>query len=271
VFGDRKIATITRESIQRFLADKAVKYSHSTLRSMRAVLGLTLGWAVSNGWLERNPCIKIKLPKQTGGRRVVRADLSAQQIGQIVGELQEPYATLVLLIAVTGLRIGEAAALKWSDLQNGVLSISRRIFEREIDTPKSSRSVRKLPLDQRVIARLEALHSQFPNSEWMFPSETGKTPIDPRNALNRQIRPACEACEITIGGWHDFRHFLSTNLRRMGTHPKVVSDILGHSRVNLAMDVYDRASVKDMTVPLGMISTALVSSGIKSGVTAASA
>jgi len=50
-FGDRKIAEINRADIQTFLNDQAKTYSTSTLRSMRVVLGLTLGWAES--WVAR--------------------------------------------------------------------------------------------------------------------------------------------------------------------------------------------------------------------------
>jgi len=63
----------------------------------------------------------------------------------------------------------------------------------------------------------------------MFQSEAG-SPVDPRNALNRYFRPAAKTCGITVSGWHDFRHTLSTNLRRKKQHPKVVTDILGHRR-----------------------------------------
>jgi len=48
---------------------------------------------------------------------------------------------------------------------------------------------------------------------------------------------------IPLGGWHDFRHTLTTTMRRNGVHPKVISSILGHAKVNLAMDTYDRATV----------------------------
>ena len=68
-----------------------------------------------------------------------------------------------------------------------------------------------------------------------------------------------------FGGFHDFRHTLSTNLRRSGVHPKVVSDILGHKKVNLAMDVHDRTDVHDFTQPLAAIAADLVATGIKSG------
>jgi len=68
VFGIRKIASINREDIQTFLAEKAKTYSTSTLRSMRAVLGLTLGWANACGWIPKNPCVKVRLPKNAGGQ-----------------------------------------------------------------------------------------------------------------------------------------------------------------------------------------------------------
>jgi integrase len=64
--------------------------------------------------------------------------------------------------------------------------------------------------------------------------QTG-TPVNPGNALKRYIR-AANALGIQLGGWHGFRHTLTTTLRRAQVHPKVISGILGHTRVNLAMD-----------------------------------
>jgi integrase len=86
-------------------------------------------------------------------------------------------------------------------------------------------------------------------SEWVFCSEAG-TPVNPGNALKRYVRPVVTGLGISLGGWHDFRHTLTTTLRRDGVHPKIVSGILGHSRVNLAMDVYDHATVQDFRQPL---------------------
>src|SRR5438105_4564395 len=182
-FGDRKITEINREDVQTFLAEKA-KYSESTLRSMRVVLGLTLGWANNCSWLEKNPCTRVKLPKRTGGRRVTRMILTAEPINAIAEKLNEPYATLVLFLAVSGLRIGEALAIKWSDFGNNVLHVTRRIYEGDVDTVKSKRSERKLPIDPILMARMEKLGK----GEWVFSSRTG-TPLNPGNALKPHIRP----------------------------------------------------------------------------------
>ena len=132
---------------------------------------------------------------------------------------------------------------------------------------KSLPSVRRLPLDATIAERIRALRSKFPSGDCVFQSEAGTT-INSGNALKRYIRPAAKKLGIVLGGFHDFRHTLSTRLRRSGVHPKVVSDILGHKKVNLAMDVYDRSEVSDFVQPLAGISSELVSSGIKSEATA---
>ena len=182
VFGERKIMHINRADIQTFLNDQAKTYSKSSLRMMRVVLGLTMGWAESCGWIVKSPCVRIKLPQETGGRRVKRVALTAEQVAAIAKRLKEPYATLLLLLYCTGLRISEAAALRWTDLEGNVLYVSQRIYERKIGTVKSERSKRKLVLDAGMVARINALRCRF-KSEWMFQSKSkAGTPIDPRNA-----------------------------------------------------------------------------------------
>ncbi len=95
-FGRDPIAAIDREKVQRFLIEKAALYSLSSLRSMRAVLSLVLGWAAANGWIERNPCVRVKLPKKAHGRKVARTVLSPEQVTALANKLPEPCATLVL-------------------------------------------------------------------------------------------------------------------------------------------------------------------------------
>ena len=263
VFGKQTITSINREHVQTFLAVQAAKYSKSSLRSMRVVLSLTLGWAKSCGWVPLNPCEGVRLPLATGGRTVARTVLTPGQVMDLVARLQEPYATLVLFLAVSGLRIGEAIALKWSDFEGNVFRVSRRIYERESGDVKSKKSARELPVSPELVSRMRSLGS----GEWIFHSREG-TPVNPGNALKRYIRPAAEGLEIKNGGWHDFRHTLNTTMRRNGVHPKVISDILGHARVNLAMDVYDHTNAADFEGPLAVVAENLLQSVTKNAASA---
>jgi integrase len=242
IWKDRRITAITHEMIQTFLAEQAKTYSKSTLRSMRAVMRLILGWAVKNELMRKNPCEGIKLPVVANLKRcVTRHNLTPEQIFALVCMLPEPYATLVLFIAATGVRIGEAAAIKASDFDGDVICISRRIYNGDVDSVKTRKSVRRLDVSPELKERM----LRIAGSEWIFCSRAG-TPIDDGNALRRYIHPACEKLNIVIGGWHDFRHTLTARLRKAGVHPVVVSGILGHNRVNLAMDAYDVADAEDI-------------------------
>jgi integrase len=253
MFADRMISNINREDIQALLAQQVKKYSRSALRSMRVVLSLTLGWASDCGWLEKTPCTRIKLPQQTGGRMVTRTVLTTKQVLAITAELEEPYATLVLFLATSGLRIGEAIAIKWSDFDGNEIRISRRICCGNVDSVKTERSVRRLPVDSALLSRMRNLGT----TDWVFCSRGG-TPVNPGNALKRYVRPTSAKLGIQLGGWHDFRHTLTTTMRRSGVHPKVISGILGHTRVALAMDVYDHADVEDFRQPLAVVAGELL-------------
>ena len=88
----------------KFLAAKANRYSTSALKTMRTLFSMMLGWAADCGWIERNPCTRIALPVQAGGKRVQRTALTPEQVVALAGKLEEPYATLVLFLYVSGLR-----------------------------------------------------------------------------------------------------------------------------------------------------------------------
>lgn len=262
-FETQTITNIDREAVQTFLAGKAAKFSKSTLKSMRTVLSLTLGWATNCGWIQANPCHGIRLPRATGGRKVIRIVLTREQILALSAKLDEPYATLVLFLAASGMRIGEAIAVKPSSFSGNLLLISRRIYDRKEDDVKSGKGVRWLPLDPTLVSRMLQLGS----GEWIFRSRNN-TPIDPGNVLKRYVRPAAKELGIAIGGWHDFRHTLNTTLRRDGVDPGVRSRILGQSGTSLATDVYDHPDTSDFEQPLAVVAARLLPSVTKNGSTA---
>lgn len=250
VFGERIVSSIGRYDVEMFLADKAKSYCRNTLRGMRVSLSVVLSWAVACGWLDKNPCAGVRLPN--AGKRIVRTILQLEDVLAIADKLQEPYATLVLFLAVTGLRVGEAIAVKWEDFDGDVLQISRRIYQGKIDTPKSEKSKRSLPIPKELLARIKSLGS----GEWIFRANNG-SPVNPGNALKRYIRPAVKEVGLSIGGWHDFRHTLVTRLRKQSWSPKVIADIVGHSSARITEAVYDHSDREDFRIALGGIAEEL--------------
>ncbi len=108
-----------------------------------------------------------------------------------------------------------------------------------------------------AIQKIQRLRKVGEGKKWIFQSRAG-TPMDPNNARRRYLKPAAAAVGVKIGGWHDFRHTLSRTLRRAGVHPVVIKDTLGHSKVDLAMNTYDKASNEDIRAGLRVASKKLL-------------
>jgi integrase len=255
---DRSIETIQREDITKLLNSQAAKYSRSSLKSMKIAMCLTLKWAERSayitrptGWLEG-----IKLPRKTGGRKIVRTELEPSQTLGIIQRLKEPYATLVLFLGLCGRRIEEAIGIKPTDLDdNNVLHIRRVIYKGRVEELEEEQL---LPLDQPehadLVRRLRLLGA---GHEWVFHSRKG-TPINPGNARRRKLHPAAKGVGVRIGGWHDFRHTLVRKMRRGGVHPVVVSAVVGHKSVERAPEVYDRANQSEIRDALGLVGKQLL-------------
>jgi integrase len=257
-FGQREISTINRSDIEFFLADRAQAYCKNTLRGMRISLGRVLSWAVACDWIEKNPCSGVALPQ--AGKRVKRTVLKPEQVLAIASALEEPYFTLVLFLASTGLRTSEAA-IRWEDFDGDVLHVHRRLYDGQVDTPKTASSERHLPLPQNLLSRLRELGG----SDWAFRSNLGG-PINPGNALRRYARPVVSNLGIQIGGWHDFRHTLITRLRKLGWAPKVTSQIVGHSTIRVTEEIYDHADADDFRSALNEVAFQLEPDGTQSAV-----
>jgi integrase len=187
------------------------------------------------------------LPRKTGGRKLVRPDLERRTLG-LINHLEEPYPTLVLFLALGGRRIEEAIGIKPTDLDDyNVLHIRRITYHGRVEDLQEEQT---LPLDQpehvQLVGRLRALGKDH---EWIFHSRKG-TPINPGNARRRYLHPAAKAVGFKLTGWHDFRHSLIRTMRRGGASGGG-QRVVGHKRLELAPEVYDRANQNENSCGAG--------------------
>jgi integrase len=114
-----------------------------------------------------------------------------------------------------------------------------------------------MPIPSALLERMKLLGE----GEWVFRSRSG-TPVDPKNAANRYLRPVAKKLGIALGGWHDFRHTLSNQLLKH--YPtKVVSELFGHSSVKTTLSVYQHVEAEDFGAPLNEMATELLCDVIK--------
>ncbi|MBA2459344.1 MAG: site-specific integrase [Gemmatimonadales bacterium] len=153
---------------------------------------------------------------------------------------------------LTGIRPGEALALKWSDLNGVYLRVQRAQTvgadsKKLIASTKTGRS-RVLPLGERALRTLQQhrvrqakwklkLGDHYRDQGLIFANETGGL-LDAQNIVNRHFKPLLKRAGLPAIRLYDLRHSHATLLMAAGEHPKVVQERLGHSTITLTLDTY---------------------------------
>src|ERR1700732_523132 len=134
--------------------------SWETVHHLQCALSKILGTAVEWGYIEANPVRMTRLPRRR--RMHEKAVLTPVQLRLLVARLSEPSRSLVLLLMLTGLRIGELLAIRWRnvDLATAVIRVAASVYEGHFDDPKSKHSVRLIPLGPFAVAVLSERHKQ---------------------------------------------------------------------------------------------------------------
>ena len=160
---------------------------------------------------------------------------------------------MVLLLFRTGLRLGEFLALHREDvnLQDRTLSVRRNLSRGTLSTTKSGRG-RKVDLSAALVAALkahmeiqdlEAAASGQPASVMLFPGNLGGTRRERSYMAENYFRyqlwfPAIERAQVRRLGPHAARHTFASQLIANGESLKYVSAQMGHSSINVTVDVY---------------------------------
>ncbi len=251
IFGPRPITEITSADVENWwvqLRSKGLSISHTS--AIRGVLAGILRRAVNCGDIARNPV--DALPRRRGREDKERRQaewLTETELASILAVARQRwprYHPVLLTIASTGLRYGEAIALQVGDvdLDRRTISIRRRIRKRMIGSPKSGKP-RTVDVPKSTIEVLRgwiaAVRAEAAvrgeEAYWLFPSASGK-PVDdtePRCALRKIVRAAGIQRRITP---HTLRHTYASLALQRGVPLLVVSRQLGHASVAITADVY---------------------------------
>lgn len=208
--------------LERIDSIAAEKWARKNRWRVPVVVSL-LNAAVDAELIERNPF--KGLSHRTEGRRHT-APLTAEEITQLAEAAETPaLRSLVLFLAYTGLRVGEAFALEWSDVDFEALRVrvERRVYKGEVDLPKSNRT----RLCVLTPPARDALLMAPRTSHLIFTSKQGKRLSQPTLAWYWKTITAGFPRKVTP---HELRHFAGHYLHvKMGLPDRVVAAQLGHS------------------------------------------
>ncbi len=209
---------------------------------MHAIFNHAIRWE----WHDRNP---ISMVRQSAKRQRVPVVLNIEQINLLLEGLKEPGKTAVLLDILTGLRVSELLALKWSDVdfENLEISGTRSIADQHVGPCKTEASQKPVPLDPELAEALLMWRRQSPyqmNDDWIFasPAKHGKLPYWSFSIFRTYIKPALKEAKITGKiGWHTFRHSFATILKSHGEDVKTVQELMRHANSSVTLNLYAQA------------------------------
>jgi integrase len=238
-FGETQLRLITRDAVQSFLFGKTRSgLSWKTVKHIRTAFGTMIESAVMQDLIPANPVRKTRLPRR--GPVQEKSPIAPETVHLLIEKLAEPSRSIAILLAMTGLRIGELLALRWQDidLQNGFLAVRQTVYEGHFDEPKSRRSKRSVPLSPICIEILTARKPDSPAPADLVFSARNGSPLCRRNLLNRQLKPTCKALGVKGANWHWLRHANATLLDAVGTPLGTVQALLGHSSSQITRETY---------------------------------
>lgn len=257
-YAPRPLKSFTRNELQEFLDEKAASgLSYSIVAHLRWDLRQIFRMAVSEGYILRNPAELLFIPRDA--KRPEHTVMTREEVQKSFSALDQRERLILKLAILSGLRPGEIFALRWGTVFRDYVHVQRRVYKGEVDTPKTENSKRKAALSAGVVGELMAWRSisaDTSDDAWVFPSETGKTPLGKDNVWRRRIRPQLK----TVGlGWIDFhvmRRTHSTLMNEIHDDPKLVADQLGHT-VDVNQNVYTRASIARRKIAVDALENAL--------------
>jgi integrase len=238
-----RIGDVRYSDVQAWVAELAGRRGPSIVKSAYSVLARILDDAVRDRMLAVNPARGVKLPKRAPSRRIY---LTAGQLDMLASESGR-YRSLVLLLGVGGLRWGEAAALRVSDinflrrrveLTRNAVMISTRIV---VGSLKSNHS-RAVVVPAFVIDALSETARGKGRDELLWSTAAG-TLLGPPAGTTSWLAYAVARCQKADPTFprvtaHALRHTAASLAISSGANPKVVQRMLGHASAAMTLDTY---------------------------------
>jgi integrase len=166
----------------------------------------------------------IDMPVVAGQRTPT---FTAEEIQQIISRADGQFAVLYTLLAASGLRIGEALALQVEHYQSGTLHIQQGIWNGCIQSPKTLAGIREVDLTAPVAALLENFLAER-KTGFIFRTNR-RNAFSPSTVLRRNLHPILIAMGREKAGFHSFRRFRVTHLRKQGTPEDLLRFWIGHA------------------------------------------
>lgn len=239
-FGSTPINAIRADDIQRFILgyDEA---SSSIIDKIMMTLRQVFAAAFEDDLVAKNPMNKVKPPE---GTKKERTPISLADVDTLTEAAKShPDGLMPLLMVYTGLRRGEVLGLKWDDLHDGCVHVSRAlVYEGNrvsvVGETKTEAAHRKIPM-------LPVLAEQIGKASGSGYVFGGNRPM-PYTTFKRRWKKLQDDIPVLQGvSPHRLRHTYLMLLRRAGVDPATQQYLMGHSDYETTANTYTHIDAAD--------------------------
>lgn len=248
-FYRKKVNEIEPIHVQTWQLKLAKDYSPNYVRIIQGMLSLAFDRAIILGLAKKNPARMLGNIKS----KKVKVDFwTLEEFQKVIsllykGDYYEHYLFICFwLLFTTGLRIGEAAALQWEDIdfESGIISVTKTLYYKSMNEytfvdPKTSASIRTVVIDKDTIRELK---------DWMevqkkvlkdcnFVLSYSGIPTS-KHTLPRALEKLAGLAGVHRIKIHALRHSHVALLISMGVNPLIVKDRLGHEKIQTTLGTY---------------------------------
>ena len=261
-FGETNVAMLAAKDIYAFIESKLKSGLSARYITDIIVLLKSIYRYACREYAVCNVLDGIILPKK---KRTEIKVLTADQQAKLSSYLNNNRSTTTLGVALSlyaGVRIGELCALKWQDIDlvNSTLTVRKTIqriqtfggkhkTELVITEPKSANSLRTIPIPECIMPMVR----QFADKPGAYVLSGSCKPVEPRTMQNR-FKRILDNANLPSINYHSLRHAFATGALELGFDIKTLSEILGHSSVEVTLSRYIHSSMDRKRACMNLLS-----------------
>lgn len=246
----QNINEITSNEIQEYM-NTLKDYSNSTIKKIREQFSQAFKEGINKGYIIRNPMNDVISPKSNKKNKIVRA-LEIEEQQQLTNYLRsvsitnEPYKVAYLIEMYLGLRVGEALALRSTDinLHKNLISVTKTLStdkEHKIIMkylPKTFGGIREVPIPgfirDEIICQMQIAEEN--RDKQLFLNKDNNY-VRPENT-NRRLKEILRAIGVTGISSHSLRHTYGTRCIEAGMRAVALQRLMGHTDVAITLNTY---------------------------------